>query len=76
MKLLVTKIEFDFNDEDFLEWQGLSLDEQISITNDNLGIWEVDNEDELVDKISDNSGWCIKSIDYQPNAPHPLTSYL
>ena len=76
MKLLVTKIEFDFNDEDFLEWQGLSLDEQISITNDNLGIWEVDNEDELVDKISDNSGWCIKSINYQPNAPHSLTSYL
>ena len=54
----------------------LTLDEQNSITNDNLGIWEVDNEDELVDKISDNSGWCIKSIDYQPNTPHSLTSYL
>ena len=67
MKLLVTKIEFDFNDEDFLEWQGLTLDEQISITNDNLAIWEVDNEDELVDKISDNAGWCIKSIDYTSN---------
>ena len=65
MKLLVTKIEFDFDDDDFVEWEGLSLDEQIAITNDNLGIWEVDNEDELVDKISDNSGWCIKSIDYQ-----------
>ena len=76
MKLLVTKIEFDFNDEDFLEWQGLSLDEQISITNDNLGIWEVDNEDELVDKISDNAGWCIKSIDYTSNLIHSLTSYL
>ena len=76
MKLLVTKIEFDFNDEDFLEWQGLTLDEQISITNDNLGIWEVDNEDELVDKISDNAGWCIKSIDYTSNLIHPLTSYL
>tara|TARA_R100001015_G_C4426707_1_gene25360 strand:- start:234 stop:464 length:231 start_codon:yes stop_codon:yes gene_type:complete len=76
VKLLVTKIEFDFNDEDFLEWQGLSLDEQISITNDNLGIWEVDNEDELVDKISDNAGWCIKSIDYTSNLIHPLTSYL
>ena len=76
MKLLVTKIEFDFNDEDFLEWQGLSLDEQISITNDNLGIWEVDNEDELVDKISDNAGWCIKSIDYTSNLIHPLTSNL
>ena len=64
MKLLVTKLEFDFDDDDFVEWEGLTLDEQIAITNDNLGIWEVDNEDELVDKISDNSGWCIKHIDY------------
>ena len=23
--------------------------------------------DELVDKISDNAGWCIKSIDYTSN---------
>ena len=76
MKLLVTKIEFDFDDDDFVEWEGLSLDEQIAITNDNLGIWEVDNEDELVDKISDNSGWCIKKIDYTSNLIHPLTSYL
>ena len=75
MKLLVTKIEFDFND-DYDDDYSLTLDEQNSITNDNLGIWEVDNEDELVDKISDNSGWCIKSIDYQPNTPHSLTSYL
>ena len=76
MKLLVTQIEFDFNDDDFVEWQGLSLDEQIAITNDNLGIWEVDDEDELVDKISDTLGWCIKSIDYTSNLLHPLTSYM
>ena len=76
MKLLVTKIEFDFDDNDFVEWEGLSLDEQIAITNDNLGIWEVDNEDELVDKISDKSGWCIKHIDYTSNLIHSLTSYL
>jgi len=76
MKLLVTKIEFDFDDNDFVEWEGLSLDEQIAITNDNLGIWEVDKEDELVDKISDKSGWCIKSIDYTSNLIHSLTSYL
>ena len=75
MKLLVTKIEFDFND-DYDEDYSLTLDEQNSITNDNLGIWEVDNEDELVDKISDNSGWCIKSIDYTSNLIHSLTSYL
>ena len=74
MKLLVTKIEFDFND-DYDDAYSLTLDEQNSITNDNLGIWEVDNEDELVDKISDNSGWCIKSIDYTSNLIHSLTSY-
>ena len=74
MKLLVTKIEFDFND-DYDDDYSLTLDEQNSITNDNLGIWEVDNEDELVDKISDNSGWCIKSIDYTSNLIHSLTSY-
>ena len=76
MKILVTKIEFDFDNDDFVEWEGLTLDEQIAITNDNLGIWEVDNEDELVDKISDKSGWCIKSIDYTSNLIHSLTSYL
>ena len=73
MKLLVTQIEFDFDD---CYDEELSKDEQLSYTQDALGIWEVDNEDELVDKISDNSGWCIKSIDYQPNTPHSLTSYL
>ena len=76
MKLLVTKIEFDFDNDDFVEWEGLTLDGQIAITNDNLGIWEVDNEDELVDKISDKSGWCIKTIDYTSNLIHSLTSYL
>ena len=52
MKLLVTQIEFDFNDD--YDDYSLSLDEQNAITNDNLGIWEVDDEDELVDKITDN----------------------
>ena len=75
MKLLVTSIEFDFNDSLSDEY-GLSLDEQNSIINDNLGIWEVDDEDELVDKISDTLGWCIKSIDYTSNLIHPLTSYM
>ena len=58
MKLLVTEVEFDFNDS-LSDDYSLSLDEQNAITNDNLGIWEVDDEDELVDKISDTLGWCI-----------------
>ena len=75
MKLLVTQIEFDFNN-DMPEIYGVSEEDAIAITNDNLGIWEVDDEDELVDKISDTVGWCIKSIDYTSNLIHPLTSYM
>ena len=73
MKLLVTQIEFDFEDS-FDEL--FSKDDQQNVIQDAIGIWEVDNEDELVDKITDNSGWCIKSIDYTSNLIHPLTSYM
>ena len=82
MKLLVTQIEFDVAQENCEEFGSITgaieyeKQQQLELQNSAIGIWEVDNEDELVDKISDNSGWCIKSIDYQPNAPHPLTSYL
>ena len=71
MKLLVTQIEFDFEDGyDEL----FSKDDQQNVIQDAIGIWEVDNEDELVDKISDTLGWCIKKIDYTSNLLHPLTS--
>ena len=29
-----------------------------------LGVWEADNEDDLIDEITTATGWCIKSIDY------------
>tara|TARA_B100000945_G_C20101031_1_gene465895 strand:+ start:199 stop:456 length:258 start_codon:yes stop_codon:yes gene_type:complete len=68
MKILVTDIEFDTDDE-------LTFDEEISLHDTALGIWEVEDEDELVDKISDVTGWCIRNIDYTLNLIHPLTSY-
>jgi len=67
---IVEEIDFDF-DEEFI-----SKDERIEITQDTIGVWHVDNEDELIDKITDTMGWCIKSIKYVPNQPHPLTSYM
>ena len=67
---IVENIEFDF-DEEFI-----SKDERIEITQDTIGVWHVDEESELVDKITDTMGWCIKSIKYVPNQPHPLTSYM
>ena len=75
MKLLVTDIEFDFDDESF-GYDPLTKEEENSIIEQTLGLWDVDSEDELVDKISDTMGWCVKSIDYQPNAPHSLTAFM
>ena len=72
MKLLVTQVEFDFDDG----YIPLTKYEEDNIIEQAIGIWEVDDEDELVDKISDKSGWCIKSIDYTSNLIHSLTSYL
>ena len=63
MKFLVTDIEFDFN-TDMPDYYGVSSDEQQLIVRDNLGVWEADDEDDLIEEITCNSGWCIKSIDY------------
>ena len=64
MQFYVTDIEFDFND-DLPDYYGVSPDDQILIVNDNLGVWEADDEDDLIEEITCNSGWCIKSIDYE-----------
>ena len=48
MKFNVTKIKFDFDEADELDWdsQLTYSEEQIQITHDNLGVWEADNEDD------------------------------
>ena len=60
MKYLVNAIEFDVSDSqgELDEW------EQDQIVKNNIGVWEADNEDDLVDEITSGTGWCIKSIDY------------
>ena len=69
---IVEKIEFDFTDS----FGTMTEQEQEFITDNTLGIWQVTEEDELVDFITDSVGWCIKSIKYVPNQPHPLTTYM
>ena len=58
MKFNVTEIFFDVDDED------ITLEEYNEVVQDSLGVWEADNEDDLLEEITCNSGWCIKSIDY------------
>ena len=64
MKFLVTQVEFDFNDSLSEEYQ-LTFDEEIAVRDMALGVWEADDEDDLIEEVTTASGGCIKSIDYE-----------
>ena len=63
MKFNVREVEFDF-DDDYAEKSKLTFDEEIEIRDLALGVWDADDEDDLIEEITTASGWCIKSIDY------------
>ena len=67
MPYKIDSIEFDFEenndilrgtDEEWKEYQQMVIDDVLSTT------WIVNDEEDLVDEISDVTGWCIKSIEY------------
>ena len=62
MKFLVTNIAYDF--EDSFE-EPLSLEEQLDITNETIGVWEAEDEDDLLEEITSACGFCIRSIDWE-----------
>ena len=76
MKYNVTEIEFDLNDS-LSDDYSLTFDEEIALMDDTLGVWEADDEDDivlatttspiddLIEEITAASGWCIKKIDYE-----------
>ena len=63
MKFNVTEVEFDF-DDDYAEESKLTFDEEIAIRDLALGVWDADDEDDLIEEVTTACGWCIKSIDY------------
>jgi hypothetical protein len=62
MQFQVTQIEFDFEMEDD---EYPSDDYQQQLTKEVIGLWDADDEDDLVEEITSATGWCIKSIDYR-----------
>ena len=64
MNFNVKEIEFDFDDGNDDESYALTFDEEIALRDSALGVWEADNEDDLIEEITAAAGWCIKSIDY------------
>ena len=61
MKFNVTEVEFDFSDATD---EQISQEEKDSITQSNLGVWDAEDEDDLIEEVTTASGWCIKSINY------------
>ena len=64
MKFQITEIEFDLTDaedcgEDAEMLQGL-LQKGYTKTS-----WDADDYDDMLDQISNKSGWCIKTIGYE-----------
>ena len=75
MHYIVEDIEFDFGDEN------ITFDDEIAARDTALGLWYIESagediQDELIEKITDTTGWCVKSIKYCENRPHKLTSYM
>ena len=67
MKYNVTDIEFDLDDDyDMTEEDKVKFNHQLELELHDLalGIYEADDEDDLIEIITDGVGYCIKSIDY------------
>ena len=73
MQFYVNDIEFDFDDDEANTICNSDLDTFFIASNsvrrevveENLGVWEADSEDDLIEEITAARGWCIKSIDYE-----------
>ena len=67
MKYLVKSVEFDLQDDyDMSKDDRINFDElQIELEDQTVGVWEAEDEDDLIEEITTASGWCIKSIDYE-----------
>ena len=64
MKFNIIGIEFDLNDS-LSEEFSFSFEEEIELQDSVLGICDALDEDDLIEQITELSGWCIKSIDYE-----------
>lgn len=58
MPYRITDIEFDF-DDDIDEKEQDEIYEEVCGTS-----WIADDEDDLIEEITNATGWCIKSIEY------------
>ena len=62
----VTDIEFDFDDWYQRNWDNrLTFDEEIEVRDLALGVWEAEDENDLLEEITAAAGWTISNIHYE-----------
>ena len=67
MNYLVKSCVFDLQDDyDMSKDERINFDElQIELEDQTIGVWEAEDEDDLIEEITTASGWCIKNINYE-----------
>ena len=61
MQFRVTRINFDFEDDNF---ELSPIDQQKVIEETLATTWEACDDDDLIEEITSVTGWCINSIDF------------
>ncbi len=61
MQFRVTKINFDFEDDNF---EMSPIDQQQVIKETLATTWEACDDDDLIEEITSVTGWCINSIEF------------
>ena len=64
MKFKVTDIEFDLTDAEDCGEDAEMLQEKLHFGYTKTS-WDADDYDDMLDQISNKSGWCINSIQYE-----------
>jgi hypothetical protein len=62
MQFQVTDIQFDFEIQDNVF---LHEETQQKVIENTLGVWEADDENDLIEKIIDATGWHIFNVNYE-----------
>jgi len=63
MEFKVTEIEFDFDDA--MADESITDEYKQEVIDETLDcVWEVVDEDDLIEEITSATGWCINSIDF------------
>ncbi len=61
MKFQITYVEFDFDGEDEMT----AYDQDITTAEVIGTIWDADDEDDLVEQVTDWAQWCVVSLNYR-----------